>query len=169
MDQAVRKAINDQINHEFYAAYLYLSMAAHFEDRNLDGFASWMKEQSKEEVDHAMRLFGHLGERGERVELQGIDQPPTEFGSVLSIFEAALEHEKKVTGLIHDLYELAQEKKDYPSQSMLQWFIDEQVEEEDMTSRLVEQLEMVGDNRAALFMMDARLGARGAGGHHHDG
>ena len=165
MDEAVRDAINTQINREFYASYLYLSMSAHFEDENLDGFAHWMREQAKEEVEHAMRLFDHVTRRGARVQLRAIDEPPNEFGSVLSIFQAALEHERKVTGHINDLFELAREKNDYPAQLMLQWFIDEQVEEEEMTGRLVDQLEMVGDSKAALFMMDQQLGARG--GHEH--
>lgn len=165
MDDDVRQAINAQINREFFAAYLYLAMAAHFQDQNLDGFAHWMKEQAKEERDHAMRLFDHLIERGERVELEAIAKPPTEFDSALSIFQKALEHERTVTRHINELYELAREKKDYPAEIMLQWFIEEQVEEEDMTGQLVEQLEMAGDNRAALLMMDARLGSRGGGGH----
>ena len=165
MDESVRQAINDQINREFFAAYLYLAMSAHFEDEDLEGFASWMRHQAEEEVEHAMRLFQHLTRRGARVELQGIDQPDSDFGSPLSIFQAALAHEKKVTGHINDLYELAQDKNDYPAQIMLEWFIDEQVEEEEMTGKLVNQLEKVGDNEAALFMMDSRLGDRGA--HEH--
>lgn len=161
MDESVRQAINDQINREFFAAYLYLAMSAHFESENMEGFAHWMRHQAEEEVGHAMRLFDHLVRRGARVELDAVARPDADFDTPLAIFRAALEHERKVTGHINDLYELAREKNDYPAQIMLEWFIDEQVEEEETTGKLVDQLEMVGDNNAALFMMDARLGTRG--------
>lgn len=165
MDESVRKAINEQINREFFAAYLYLAMSAHFEGEDLEGFASWMRHQAEEEMAHAMRLFDHLTRRGARVELEAVEKPDADFGSPLSIFKAALDHERKVTGHINDLYELAQKRNDYPAQIMLEWFIDEQVEEEETTGKLVNQLEMVGDSNAALFMLDARLGSRGGDDH----
>ena len=164
MDASVKDALNAQINHEFYAAYLYLAMAAHFEAESLEGFGQWMRMQAKEEVEHAMRLFDYLLRRGEEVELESVGKPEASFDSPLSIFEQALSHEKKVTGLINDLYELAVEKNDYPTQLELQWFIDEQVEEEDSVGRVVEQLEMVGESNAGLFMLDQRLGSRGGHG-----
>ena len=160
MDASVKDAINAQINHEFYAAYLYLAMAAHFESESLEGFGQWMRMQAREEVEHAMRLFDYLLRRGEEVELDAVAKPEADFDSPLSIFQQALEHEKKVTGLIDDLYELALEKSDYPTQLELQWFIDEQVEEEESVGRVVEQIEMAGDSRAALLMLDQRLGSR---------
>lgn len=160
MDASVKDAINEQINHEFYAAYLYLSMAAHFETEGFEGFGQWMRMQSREEVEHAMRLFDYLLRRGEEVELDAVARPEASFDSPVSIFRQALEHEKKVTGLINDLYELAVEKSDYPTQLELQWFIDEQVEEEESVGRVVEQLDMAGDSRAALLMLDQKLGAR---------
>lgn len=165
MDASVRDAINEQINHEFYAAYLYLAMAAHFEAESMDGFGQWMRMQAREEVEHAMRLFDYLLRRGEGVELEAVAKPGASFDSPLTIFRQALEHEKKVTGLINDLYELAVEQNDYPTQLELQWFIDEQVEEEDSVGRVVEQIEMAGDSRAALLMLDQRLGSRTEGDH----
>ncbi len=167
MDQSVKDLINDQITHEFYAAYLYLAMAAHFEEHNYEGFAQWFRMQAKEEEAHAMKLFDYMVERGERIELQQIDKPPVEFGAPIDAFKAALAHEQKVTGLIHKIYEEAVSVKDYPTQVMLQWFIEEQVEEEDTTGRAVERLEMTGGNNAALMFLDAEYGKRSAGAHEH--
>lgn len=160
MDARVRDAINEQINQEFHAAYLYLAMAAHFELQSLDGFGQWMRMQAKEEVTHAMRLFDFLIRRGEEVALDTVSRPESTFESPISIFQQALDHEKKVTAMIDELYGLATEKRDYPTQLELQWFIAEQVEEEDSVGRVVEQLDMAGDSRAALLMLDQELGAR---------
>ncbi|MFO7895292.1 MAG: ferritin [Longimicrobiales bacterium] len=165
MDQTVKDLINEQITHEFYAAYLYLAMAAHFEEENFEGFAQWFRMQAKEEEAHAMKLFDFLVERGERIELQQIDKPPVEFGSPVDAFRAALAHEQKVTGLINAIYAAAVEAKDYPSQVMLQWFIEEQVEEEDTTGTAVDRLEMAGDNNAALMFLDGQFGERSTGAH----
>ena len=156
----VQEAMNEQIKNELYSAYIYLSMAAHFEAVNLPGFAHWMRMQSNEEVEHAMKFFDFINERGGRVELRAIEQPPVEWGSPLDIFETALGHEQKVTGMINNIYEIAVEEKDYPSQIMLQWFIEEQVEEEENSGNAVDMLKMAGDNIATLFMIDKRLGAR---------
>jgi len=160
MKAKLEKALNTQIKRELDSAYLYLAMSAHFEAENMPGFAKWMRLQAGEEQAHAMRFFDHLIDRGARVTLDGIDKPSSDFGSPLSIFEAALEHEKGVTASIHDLYEVAVEVKDYPTQVMLQWFITEQVEEEKSAGDVVHQLKMVGDNPAALLMMDRQLGSR---------
>jgi ferritin len=160
MQPTVEKAINTQIRDELDSAYLYLSMSAHFEAANLPGFARWMRLQAQEEMGHAMRLFDHVVERGGKVVLQAIAKPESEFGTPLSIFEAALAHEKKITALIEKLFETAAAKKDYAAQLALQWFIGEQVEEEKNASGIVEQLKLVGDNPAALLMMDRALGAR---------
>ncbi|MFW5951991.1 MAG: ferritin [Gemmatimonadota bacterium] len=162
MDPKVRQLINDQIANEFHAAYLYLAMAAQFEDQNYEGFAQWMRLQAKEETGHAMKLFDYLVERGEKVELNQIDKPPLEFGSPAEAFGSALAHERKVTGQIHAMYEAAVAAKDYATQVMLQWFIEEQVEEEDSTGTAVERLEMAGDNKAALMFLDAEFGRRAA-------
>lgn len=165
MDKKVRDLINDQIVHEFFASYLYLAMAAQFEAQNYEGFAQWMRLQSKEEDAHAMKLFDYLVERGGAIELGAIDKPPVEFGSPAEAFRKALEHERKVTSLINKIYEAAVDAKDYPTQIMLQWFIEEQVEEEDSTGTAVERLEMAGDNRAAIMFLDAEFGQRSAAGH----
>lgn len=160
MDSAVRQAINDQIKHEFYAAYLYMAMSAHFSNEALDGFAHWMRMQAQEELGHAVRLVDYLLDRGESVEFPAVEAPPTSFGAPLSIFEAALEHERKVTAAIERIYALAVEKSDYATQLQLQWFINEQVEEEASSGRVVDQLRLAGEDGAALLMMDQRLGAR---------
>ena len=160
LSTALEKAINDQIKNELYSAYLYLSMSAHFEANNMPGSARWMRLQSNEEMSHAMKLFDYVYERGGRVVLQAIDQPPADFGSTLEIFEQALGHEQKVTGMINAIYELAVKENDYPTQIELQWFITEQVEEEKSAGDIVEQLKMVGDHGPSLIMLDRALGAR---------
>ena len=160
MHESVLKAFNAQIRHELDSAYIYLAMSAHFEAANLPGFARWMRLQAREELGHAMKLFDHVTVRGGRVTLQAIAQPPAEFGSPLSVFETALSHERKVTGLIEQLYETAAASKDHAAQIELQWFITEQVEEEKSAGDVVQQLRMVGDNPAALLMLDRQLGSR---------
>jgi ferritin len=160
MDKAVQSAVNEQIGQELYAAYLYLAMSAHFEQKSLRGFATWMRRQAEEELGHAMRLFDHMNRRGAFVSLGGVEAPPGGFGDPLSIFASALEHEQKVTGMIHELYDLAVEKHDHATQLELQWFITEQVEEEDSIGTIVDQLRMAGDNRAALLMLDREMAAR---------
>jgi ferritin len=160
MDTKVLDAVNEQIRNELYAAYLYLSMSAHFEDANFPGFAAWMRLQAQEELSHAMRLFDYLLRRGSHVELRAIDQPPSEFGSPAEVFQAALEHERHVTQSIHAIYKLAGEHADFATQQELQWFITEQVEEEDSAETAVEQLRMAGDDSAALLMLDREFGAR---------
>lgn len=167
MDEKVKDLINEQITHEFYAAYLYLAMAAHFEEENYEGFAQWFRMQAKEEEAHAMKLFDYMVERGERIELQQIDKPPVSFGAPVEAFKAALAHEQKVTGLINTIYEAAMSAKDYPTQVMLQWFIEEQVEEEDTTGTAVDRLEMAGDSHAALMFLDSEYGKRSTGAHGH--
>ena len=160
LSQTMQDAINQQINKEMYSSYVYLSMAAYFEAQNLPGAAQWMRKQSAEETEHGMKFFEFLIERGVRVALQAIDQPPTDFGSPLLAFQEVLAHEQKVTKSIHDLYALAVKEADYPTQVLLHWFINEQVEEEKNASSVVEQLKMVGDSPAALFMIDRQLAAR---------
>lgn len=160
MKGAMKSEIEEQIGREFYAGYLYLSMAGSFEAANLTGFAHWMREQAKEEWDHAMKLFDFLLSRGERVELRSIDAPPSSFRSALDTFEQALEHEKEVTGHINDLYELAVKDQDHPARLLLNWFIEEQVEEEKSASEIVERLTMAGDDTAAVLLIDHEVGTR---------
>jgi len=157
----IQNAINDQIKHEFFSSYLYLSMSAYFETLSLPGFASWMRVQSQEEHEHAMKFFDFLNDRGGSVELQALDQPPGEFQSPLDVFEQALAHERKVTSLIHRLYELALKENDYATQTLLQWFITEQVEEEKNAGQIVEQLKMTGGEPSALLLLDRDLAGRG--------
>ncbi len=153
-------ALNEQIKHEFASAWAYLAMSAYFDAENLGGFAQWMRQQSREEVMHAMKIVDFLQDREGRVVLQAIGQPQIEFASPLDVFEHALAHEKKISGTINDLYEIALEEKDYPTQVMLQWFIEEQVEEEKTASDIVEQIKMIGDDSSALLLMDQRMAQR---------
>jgi ferritin len=156
----VRDALNEQIKYEFYSSYLYLSMAGSFEVAELPGFARWMRKQSEEEREHAMKFFDFLLDRGEHVQLQAIDQPPYAFRSPLDTFEQALEHEKEITSRIHQLYELSLQKNDYPAQVFLHWFVTEQVEEEKTATEVVERLRMAGEDGAALLLLDKELGER---------
>lgn len=161
LSKKVEEALNDQVAHEFYAAYLYLAMMAYFDGRSLGGFAHWMRLQAQEEVEHAMKLLDFLLDRGGTVELQPLGKPPADFESPLAVMKAALGHEQKVTGMIHDLYGLAVSEKDYPTHVLLQWFIDEQVEEEKSAGEVVDQLELAGDSVSALLVINERLGRRG--------
>jgi ferritin len=160
ISQAVMNAMNDQIQAELYSAYLYLAMSAHFEAENMPGFAHWMKLQAEEELEHALKFYGFIFDRGGRVTLQAIQQPQATFDSPLSIFEMAYAHEQKVTGLINSIYDVARQENDYASQVFLNWFVDEQVEEEKNASQIVDTIKMIGDSQAALFMLDRQLGAR---------
>ncbi|MBM4424819.1 MAG: ferritin [Chloroflexi bacterium] len=162
--KSVQDAINNQINMEFLSSYIYLSMSAHFEHENLPGFARWMHAQGEEERLHAMKLFNFINDRGGRVALQAIAQPPVEFGSPLEVFQKALEHEQKVSASINALYGLAAKEGDYAAQVMLQWFINEQVEEEKTATAIVEQLKRIGNDGPALLILDREMGARKAGG-----
>lgn len=163
MNERLQEAMNSQIKNEFYSAYTYLSLAAYCEYINMPGFAHWLRVQSEEELEHAMKFFDHINERNGRVSLQAIEQPPTEFGSLLDVFKAAYAQEQKVTGQIHDMYDIAVEDKDYAAQALLQWFAVEQVEEEQITSDLVARLEMIGDHPASLVILDRELAGRSAG------
>ena len=156
----VRDAINEQIKNELYSAYLYLAMSAHFESQSLAGFASWMRVQAREEVTHGMKLFDYLNDRGGRVELQAIGAPPTSFESPLAIFRAAYQHEQEVTASIHRLYALAAQENDYPTQTALTWFVNEQVEEEQSATLVVEQLKMIEERASGLLFLDRHLGKR---------
>ena len=162
LSRTTQDAINEQIKNEMYSAYLYLSMSAYCESINLPGFAHWMQMQAQEEMVHAMKFYGYVHTRGGRVVLLAIDQPPAEFQSPLDIFEKALEHEQKVTAMISNLYDLAIQEKDYASQVLLQWFVTEQVEEEDSATKVIDTLKMVGDSRQALLMLDRELAGRQA-------
>jgi len=158
--EKVQDAINRQINREIYSAYLYLSMQSYFESVNLKGFANWMKVQVQEELTHAMKLYDYLFQRGGRVILQPIEAPPGDWSSPLGVFEETYEHEQVVTSSINDLVELAHSEKDHASYNMLQWFVSEQVEEEDNASNLIEKIKLMEDAPGGLFMLDKELATR---------
>ncbi len=163
ISETLQDAINEQINFELISAYLYLSMSAHFETQNLPGFANWMRVQYNEETGHALKLYNYVHDRNGAVTLKAIAQPATEFKTPLDIFKQVLEHEQKVTSLINKLYELAVKEKDYAAQSFLQWFINEQVEEEKNATDIINLLEMIGGSPVSLIMADRQLGARKSG------
>jgi ferritin len=160
ISKTMQDAINDQINKELFSAYLYLSMSAHFEDKNLGGFAKWLRMQANEEREHAMKFYDHMLERGGRVLLKAIEAPQMEWKSNLEAFMEVQAHEQKVTASINNLYELALKEKDYPAQVMLQWFISEQVEEEKNAADIVSQLELIEERGTAVLMLDKQLGKR---------
>ena len=163
LSKSVQDAINEQIKQEFYSSYLYLSMSAYCDSINLKGSASWMRLQAQEELSHAMKFFDYVSDRSGRVALQAVSQPPAEFKSLQEIFEQALDHEREISRRIHEIYNLAVQEKDYPTQVMLQWFVEEQVEEEKSAEEVVNNLKLIGNNPAGLFMLDGRLGSRAAG------
>ena len=161
LSKAVQTALNEQILKEYYSSYLYLAMSAYLEAQNLPGMAKWTRIQSQEELGHAMKLFDHVVDRGGRVTLAAIQQPPQEYGTALELFQQVLHHEEHVTASIHALYALAVKAEDYPAQVMLQWFVTEQVEEEKSAVLVVEQLKAVGESKASLMLLDRHLGKRG--------
>ena len=160
IDKKMQDALNEQINAELYSAYLYLSMAAYFESTNLPGFATWMRVQTKEELLHGMKIYDYVNERGGRVTLKSIAEPPSEWESPLAAFEAAYKHEQKVTGLINGLVNLAVEEKDDAANTFLQWFVDEQVEEEESAETVVNKLKLVADASDGMNMLDNEMGQR---------
>ena len=159
--EKVSKALNLQMNREFYNARLYLSMAAYFHSINMEGAAQWMEMQSQEETGHAMRLYKHLQDRGARILLDGVEAPPTEWKSPLAAFEAAYKHECKVTREFDEHVELTRKEKDNATLNFLQWFVNEQVEEEASVDAIVQKLKMVKDAPSPMFMIDRMLGERG--------
>ena len=153
-------ALNDQIRKEFYSSYLYLSMAAQFESMNLKGFAHWMQAQANEETKHGMKIYAHVNERGGKVILQPIDAPPSNWKSAREMFTQAYQHEQKVTESISKIVELARTEKDTATEVFLQWFVNEQVEEEASTNEIAQKLQLIGDDAPALVMLDAELHKR---------
>ena len=160
MKSSIEEAFNKQLNAEFFSSYLYLSMSAWFESQNLAGMAHWMLLQSQEEWQHALKFFDFIHDRDGTVSLTRIDGPESQWDSPLAAFEAALEHERKISELINDLVDLALQKKDHAANTFLQWFVTEQVEEEATALSIVDKLKMIGDNSVVLFMLDNELGQR---------
>lgn len=160
LNPKVQDAINEQINAELYSAYLYLSMAQYFEAEGLAGFANWFKIQFQEEHAHATIFMNYVNQRGGRVMLKAIDAVPTTWDSPMEVFRATLEHEQKVTALINSLYTLAMQEEDYATRDRLNWFVGEQVEEEDNCRALIDKLRLIGDNGMGLYMLNTELAAR---------
>jgi ferritin len=160
LSERMQSAINAQINAEWYSEYLYYSMSAYFDSSGLPGMANWMNCQAQEEHFHTMKLFGYMNERGGRVILTAIEEPRTDWESPLAVFEAAYAHEQKVTGLINGLMDLALGEKDHGTAQMLQWFVEEQVEEEASADSVVQQLKWIGNSGQGMLMLDKELAAR---------
>jgi len=156
----MENALNEQINAEMYSAYLYLSMESYFRSLDLGGFASWMRVQEQEEMMHAMKLYDFVDARGGRIILKSIAAPQTEWKSPLAVFEATYKHEQKVTGLINALVNLAIKEKDHAANTFLQWFVNEQVEEESSADKIIQQMKMMGNAPGGMFMLDRELGLR---------
>lgn len=158
--QKMQDALNNQINEELFSAYLYYAMSAYFHDINLNGFAQWMKAQATEEIAHAVKLYDHVNDRDGRVELKAIKKPQKEWKSPLAAFQAAYEHECYITGKIHDLVSIAEDEKDRAVRPMLEWFVEEQVEEEASTKEIMDQLKLMGDSNSVMFMLDREMNQR---------
>lgn len=156
----IQDALNEQINAEFWSAYLYLSMAMHFEAEGRAGVANWFRIQWQEEQAHAQIFINYLNQRGGRVQLKAIDAVPTSWESPLDAFKATLEHEKKVTALINNIYAMAEAENDYATRDRLNWFVTEQVEEEDNARQLIDKFSLIGDNGMGLYMLDQELASR---------
>jgi len=156
----MEEALNGQLNAEFYSAYLYLSMAGYFESIDLKGFANWMRVQAQEEQFHSMKLYDYIFERGGKVTLRPIEAPPSNWDCPLAVFEATMEHEMKVSGLINDLVYLAREEKDNASEIFLQWYVHKQVEEENNVGTVLGQVKQIKDSPHAIFIMDKDMAQR---------
>lgn len=160
MKEKMLNAINEQINAEQYSAFLYLSMCAYFNNTGLPGFANWMYIQYQEELSHANKLFDYVNERNAKVVLKGIEQMPSDFKGVIDVFEKTLAHEKLVTGMINNLVDIAIEERDHATQSFLQWFVDEQVEEEANVQEILDTLRLIDGQGNGIFMLDREMRQR---------
>lgn len=158
----MEEAFNQQINAELYSSYLYYAMSMHFEAISLKGFATWMKLQAQEEMMHAVKFADYLNDRDGRVKLSAIDTPPSQWDSPLACFEAVLEHEQKVTGLINNLSSLSVQENDHAARTFLEWFVNEQVEEEANARQIIDDLRLIGSDKSGLFMINRELGQRQA-------
>lgn len=160
LEQRIKDALNQQLNYELYSAYLYISMAAYFDNLNLKGFANWMQVQVQEELVHAKKIYTYLNSSGAKVELSDIKASTAKWGSTLAVFETTYQHECGVTKKVHALFKLAHEADDYATVSFLKWFVDEQVEEEANSKEIVDKLKLIGADTSALFLLNQELGAR---------
>jgi ferritin len=160
ISKTMEQALNKQVNRELYSAYLYLAMSSYFETVNMKGFAKWMRVQAKEEQVHAMKIYDYIIARGGKVSLLDIEAPKAKWSSAGKVFDEVYAHEQKVTAMIHGLVDLAIKEKDHATFEMLQWFVREQVEEEEHASEIVNQITIVGDRPGHLFALDHQLGKR---------
>jgi ferritin len=160
LSEKMVEALNKQVNREIYSAYLYLSMSAYSTFKGLKGFANWFMVQYQEEMIHALKIYDYINDQGGQVKLMAVEQPPTDFGSPLEMFEKTLKHEKFVTKCISDLVNLAIEEKDHATNIFLQWFVTEQIEEEANDNDIIAKLKLVGKEGNGLFMIDKELAAR---------
>ncbi len=156
----MQDALNEQINHEFYSAYVYTAMSAYFSSKNLNGFANWMRVQAQEELQHAMRVYDFLVDRDGEIELQDIKCPPKSWDSPLAAFQKAKENETELSARINDLVDLSLEVRDHATNTFLQWFVSEQVEEEAAVNEIIDTLKLVGDDGNGLFLVDRDLAQR---------
>jgi ferritin len=156
----VQEVLNKQVNAEFWSAYMYLSMAAWFEEKGLKGFANWMRVQFQEETAHALKFFNYITDRQGKAVLEPIAAVPTEWTSILNVMEETYQHELKVTELIYNCLEVAEKGKDRATMSMLQWYVDEQMEEESNVDEIINQLKLIGDNGQAIYLLDKELATR---------
>ena len=163
LSEKIEKALNKQLNAEVYSGYLYLSMAAYFEDTDLPGFANWMRVQAEEELEHGMKFYDYIIRRGAKVTLEAIEKPQTEWESPLAAFEHVLSHEQMVTGLINDLVNLAIDEKDHATNNFLQWFVEEQVEEEENAMEILAKVKLAGDSNEIFYALNEEFGARTRG------
>ena len=160
MNEKVHALINQQINKEFYSAYLYLNFSNYFEEVGLDGFANWYKIQAQEERDHAMLFYQYLQNENQKVTLEAIDKPVLNAACHMDVLKAGLEHEKYVTSLIHDIYSEAYEARDFRTMQFLDWFVKEQGEEEKNATDMITKMELFGTDAKGLYMLDNELKAR---------
>jgi len=158
----IEGALNEQMNKEFYSAYLYLSMSAYCNTIGLPGFAQWMRNQYEEEILHVTKMYDYILDQGGKINLKQIEQPPQEHGTPLEIFEKTLEHEQFITGSIHHLMGMAVDERDYATQTFLQWYVTEQVEEESNVNDVIAPLRMIGNDKGGLMMIDQQLAQRKA-------
>ncbi len=162
ISEKMQEALNEQVNKEFYSAYMYLAMSAYSNTIGLPGFANWMRMQYEEEIMHVTKMYDYIQDQGGVVTLKAIEQPPLEYGTPVEVFEQTLEHEQYVTSLIHKLMDLAVQEKDYATQTFLQWYVTEQVEEEANVNDILSPLRMVGEDKGGLMMIDQQLNGRAA-------
>ncbi len=164
----VKDILNEQINKEFYSAYLYLAMSAFFDDKGLYGFANWTKVQAKEEVDHGMIIFDYMVDRDTKIQLKQIDVPENDFKSPVQVFEKILEHERYVTSSIEAIANLSLDECDLATRNFINWYLKEQVEEEKNATDIITKLKLFGDEKASLYLLNEELAKREYHKHEYD-